>query len=88
MERQNSKVRKVTSRGTPSYQLGHYEMKGEKGKRRSVFKVDVHLGEYESPEIALAAWSSEIQHLRNMGRENKADKLEGKLTKLRILAEP
>jgi hypothetical protein len=48
VERQNSKVRKVTSRSTPSYQLGHYDMKGEKGKRRSVFKVDVQLGQYET----------------------------------------
>lgn len=78
----NSKVRKVTSRGTPSYQLGHYEMKGEKGKRRSVFKVDIHLGEYKTVEDALAAWPDEIQHLRSVGRENQASKLEGKLTKL------
>jgi len=86
MERQNnSKVRKVTSRGTPSYQLGHYEMKGDKGKRRSVFKVDVHLGEYESPEIALAEWSQEIQRLRKVGRENQVKKLETKLNRLREL---
>ncbi len=84
MERQK-KVRKVTSRGTPSYQLGHYEMKGEKGKRRSVFKVDVHLGEYESPEIALSEWSQEIQRLRKIGRENQVKKLEAKLDKLREL---
>ena len=86
MERQNSKVRKVTSRGTPSYQLGHYEMQGEKGERRSVFKVDVHLGDHETAEDALAAWPDEIQHLRSVGRENQATKLEGKLTKLYKLA--
>jgi hypothetical protein len=85
MERQ-SKVRKVTSRGTPSYQLGYYEMKGEKGKRRSVFKVDVHLGEHETAEDAIAAWSSTIEHLRKIGRENQADKLQSKLTKLAGLA--
>ena len=78
----NSKVRKVTSRGTPSYQLGRYEMKGEKGKRRSVFKVDVHLGEYSNVEEALSRWPSEIAHLRSIGRDNQAGKLEGKLTKL------
>ncbi len=82
MEHQNSKVRKVTSRGTPSYQLGHYEMKGPAGKRRSVFKVEVHLGEYETGEDALASWPDEIQHLRSVGREKQASKLEGKLTKL------
>ncbi len=85
MEHQNSKLRKVTSRGTPSYQLGHYEMQGEKGKRRSAFKVDVHLGEHESPEEALATWPLEIDHLQRIGRENQADKLAGKLEKLRQL---
>ena len=87
MEPQNSRVRKVTSRGTPSYQLGHYEMKGEKGKKRSVFKVDVHLGEHKTPEAALEAWPSEIEHLRLIGRENQADKLEAKLSKLCELVE-
>ena len=84
MERQN-KIRKVTSRGTPSYQLGHYEMKGPPGKRRSAFKVDVHLGEHESPEIALAEWPQEIQRLRKIGRKNQVKKLEAKLNKLREL---
>lgn len=87
-ERQtNLKVRKVTSRGTPSYQLGHYEMQGPPGKRRSVFKVGVHLGEHETPEDALAAWSGEIHHLRRIGRERQAKKLADKLTRLRGLTE-
>jgi hypothetical protein len=85
MEREH-KIRKVISRGTPSYQLGHYEMQGEKGKRRSVFKVDLHLGEHETPEAALASWPNEIDHLRRIGRENQAEKLELKLTKLRSLS--
>jgi hypothetical protein len=86
MECENySKVRKVTSRGTPSYQLGHYEMQGEKGKRRSVFKVDVHLGEYEKPEEALNVWPLEIEELKRIGRTNKAKKLQEKLYKLREL---
>ena len=80
------KVRKVVSRGTPSYQLGHYEMKGPSGNRRSVFKVDVHLGEHETVEAALSAWSDEIDHLRGIGRENKAEKLQTKLSKLRSLS--
>jgi hypothetical protein len=88
MERQtNSKVRKVTSRGTPSYQLGHYEMQGPPGKRRSVFKVDVHLGQYESVEEALAMWPEEIEFLRRFKRKAQADKLADKLTKLRELVE-
>ena len=85
MKERQHKVRKVTSRGTPSYQLGHYEMTGEKGKRRSVFKVDVHLGEHETAEAALSAWSDEIDHLRAVGRENKAEKLRTKLRKLRSI---
>ena len=85
MKERQHKVRKVTSRGTPSYQLGHYDMRGEKGKRRSVFKVDVHLGEHATPEEALATWPREVDHLRRMGRESKAEKLEAKLQTLRQL---
>jgi hypothetical protein len=80
------RIRRVTSRGTPSFQYGHYEMQGEPGKRRSVFKVDVHLGEHESPEAALSVWPNEIAHLRRIGRENQAAKLEAKLEKLRVLS--
>jgi hypothetical protein len=75
----------VTSRGTPSFQLGHYEMQGKKGKCRSVFKVDVHLGEHRTPEAALASWPSKVEHLRFIGRENQAEKAEAKLSKLRDL---
>ena len=87
MKERQHKVRKVTSKGTPSYQLGHYEMTGPAGKRRSVFKVDVHLGEHKTPEEAAAAWSEDTERLRRIGRENQANKLVGKLEKLRTLAE-
>ena len=79
------RIRKVVSRGTPSYQLGHYEMQGEKGKRRSVFKVDVHLGEHASIEEALVAWPEDIHRLRAIGRESKAEKLLQKVDRLREL---
>ena len=79
------KIRKSTSRGTPSYQLGHYEMRGEPGKRRSVFKVDVHLGEHSTPEEALAKWPQEVDQLRHIGRDSKAEKLLAKLDHLREL---
>jgi hypothetical protein len=79
------KIRRSMSRGTPSYQLGHYEMQGEPGSRRSVFMVDVHLGEYVSAEEALSAWPEEIRRLDEIGRENKAQKLRGKLERLREL---
>ena len=85
MDRREHKVRKVVSRGTPSYQLGHYEMQGDKGKRRSVFKVDVHLGEHQTPEQALTAWPEEVSRLQAMGRESKAEKLADKLATLREL---
>jgi hypothetical protein len=47
----------------------------------------VHLGEHETPEAALAAWPQEIEHLRAIGRESQAEKLENKLWKLRELRE-
>ena len=80
------KIRQSTSRGTPSYQLGHYEMSGEPGKRRSVFKVDVHLGEHVTADEALQAWPGEIARLDTIGRVNKADKLRVKLERLRELS--
>ena len=80
------RIRKSTSRGTPSYQLGHYEMSGERGKRRSVFKVDVHLGEYPTADDALAVWPQEVDHLRRIGRESKAEKLQDKLDRLQDIS--
>jgi len=79
------RIRKSTSRGTPSYQLGHYEMSGDKGKRRSVFKVNVHLGEHATADDALSAWPEDVVRLRAIGRESKADKLQAKLDRLREL---
>ena len=60
-------------------------MSGEKGKRRSEFKVDVHLGEHATAEVALAAWPEDVRRLRAIGRESKADKLLAKLNRLREL---
>ena len=65
------KVRRVTSRGTLSYQYGHYAMQGERGERCSVFKVDVHLGEQATPDEALVAWPEEISRLRQVGRTRR-----------------
>jgi hypothetical protein len=87
MNMRENKIRKVVSRGTPPYQLGHYEMQGDAGKRRSVFNVDVHLGEHPTPEQALAAWQEDIRKLREIGRESKAEKLQRKLDRLQELTE-
>ena len=76
------KVRRVVSRGTPSYQIGHYEMAGPPGSRRSVFKVLVHLGEYATPEAALDAWREDIGRARVAGRDKTAARIEEKLRKL------
>ena len=57
----------------------------EGGKVRQ--EVLVHLGRHERPEDALAAWPSEVAHLRKIGREEQADKLEANLRKLRALTE-
>jgi hypothetical protein len=76
------KVRRVVSRGTPSYQLGHYEMTGKPGARRSVFKVLVHLGEHRTPEAALDAWREDIERARSVGRDKTAARIEPKIRKL------
>ena len=57
----------------------------EQGKVKH--EVLMHLGEHEPPEAALAAWPFEIEHLRRIGRDDKADKLKGNLEKLRALTE-
>jgi hypothetical protein len=79
------KIRRVTSRGTPSYQLGHYVMKGEPDFRHSYFVVEVHLGEYASAEEALLEWPRQIARLRKIGRESNANRLQEKLDRLREL---
>lgn len=60
-------------------------MQGEKGNRRSVFKVDAHLGEHPTAEDALAVWPQEIDQLRQIGRESKAEKLQAKVERLQEL---
>ncbi len=57
----------------------------QEGKVRQ--EVLVHLGTHEKPEDALAAWPSEAEHLRKIGRHDQADKLESNLEKLRMLTE-
>jgi hypothetical protein len=77
-------VRKTTSRGRgPYFQL--VRSYRQEGKVRQ--EVLVHLGTHEKPEDALAAWPSEVAHLRKIGREGQADKLEANLNKLRALTE-
>ena len=46
----------------------------------------IHLGEHASADEALAAWPQEIQELKRT-RPKKAEKLQGKLDRLRELAE-
>jgi hypothetical protein len=76
------KVRRVVSRGTPSYQLGHYEMTRKPGARRSVFGVLVHLGDHQTPEAALEAWREDAERARRVGREKTAARIEEKIRKL------
>jgi hypothetical protein len=82
MGRREYKVRRVVSRGSPSYQIGHYEMTGEPGARRSVFKVLVHLGEHATPEAALDAWREDAERARRVGRKKTASRIEAKMRKL------
>jgi hypothetical protein len=81
-ERRKYKVRRVVSRGSPSYQLGHYEMTGKPGSRRSVFRVLVHLGEHETAEAALEAWREDVERARRVGRDKTAARIEAKIRKL------
>jgi hypothetical protein len=78
-------VRKVMSRGRgPYFQLVR-SYRNEEGQPRQ--EVLVHLGIHERPQDALEAWPSEVEHLRAIGREDQADKLEANLLKLRALME-
>jgi hypothetical protein len=45
----------------------------------------VHLGEHPTPESALAAWPATVEHLRSIGRDAQAERLEAKLHRLRAL---
>lgn len=44
-----------------------------------MFTVDVHLGEHATAEGVLATRPQEVDHLLLIGRESKADTLQGKL---------
>jgi len=59
-------------------------MRGEPGKRRSVFKVDVHLGEHTTADEALEAWTEDVRQLQTT-RPRKADKLRAKMDRLKEL---
>jgi hypothetical protein len=72
-------VRRTMSRGRgPYFQLVRSYRQEGKVKQ----EVLVHLGRHEKPEHALAAWPSEVEHLRKIGREDQAEKLEANLEKL------
>jgi len=74
-------VRRVHSRGTgPYFQL--VESYRREGTRTPRTRVLVHLGEHETPEAALAAWPSQVEHMRRIGRDRQADELQRKVNKL------
>jgi hypothetical protein len=74
----------MRSRGRgPYFQLVRSYREGGKVKQ----EVLVHLGRYETTDDALAAWPSEVRHLRAIGREHQADRLEENLRKLTVLIE-
>jgi hypothetical protein len=47
--------------------------------------VLVHLGVHPTPQAALEGWPSEVEHLREIGRDHQADRLAAKLKRLREL---
>lgn len=59
--------------------------RNEEGKPRQ--EVLVHLGEYPTPEDALAAWPNEIAEHQRYGRDEQAEKLQDKLDRLQELTE-
>ena len=75
----------MRSRGSgPYFQLVR-SYRNEEGQPRQ--EVLVHLGIHETPEAALSAWPRELDHLRRIGRDQQANKLETNLKKLRALIE-
>lgn len=77
-------MRRVSSKGRGVYfQLVRSYREG--GQVRQ--EVLVHLGTHETPEAALQVWPSEADHLRRIGRDEQAAKLEAKLGRLRALME-
>ncbi len=48
-----------------------------------VKKEVIHLGPYDKPEKALAAWPEEVAELERVGRPRKADKLQTKIQRLK-----
>ena len=77
-------VRRTKSRETgPYFQLVESHRPEDAQTPRT--RVLVHLGEHSTPETALEAWPSEVEHLRAIGREGQADKLGAKLERLRGL---
>ena len=58
-------------------------MRSYRGEGTVKKEVLVHLGEYETPDEALAAWPDEVAEHRRHGRNEQAEKLAGKLRKLR-----
>jgi hypothetical protein len=68
----------------PYFQLVR-SYRNEDGEPRQ--EVLVHLGVHETPEAALSAWPAEVEHLRAIGRDDQANKLEANLEKLRALTE-
>jgi hypothetical protein len=77
-------IRKVMSRGRGPYVQLVRSYRHE-GKVKQ--EVLVHLGTHQRPQDALEAWPSEVEHLRAIGRDDQADKLEANLQKLRALTE-
>ncbi len=75
-------IRRSRSRKHDYYQLVRY-YRNDEGKPRT--EVLVHLGEHQSEEAALAAWPGEITEHKEAGRDEQADKLQGKLDELRRL---
>ncbi len=83
----NTKGDSIYVRRIKSGKHGEYFQLVESYRHEGTVKkrVLVHLGQHESVEEALNEWPEEIQFLRRFKRYKQAERLEGKLTKLREL---
>jgi hypothetical protein len=75
-------VRRTRTRKHDYFQLVR-AYRNEEGQPRQ--EVLVHLGEHETPAAALVAWPAEIAEHRRNDRYEQAERLQGKLERLREL---
>ena len=82
------KEARIYVRSIKSRKYGDYFQLVESYRESGTVKkrVLVHLGQYPTPEDALAAWPEEVSAHMRYGRDEQAEKLQEKLERLRELS--